>query len=46
MGRRWAGRPWQLLHEFSDRTSLRTKLITALLALVAVALVAISVSSG
>ena len=46
MGRRWAGRPWQVLHEFSDRTSLRTKLITALLALVAVALVAISVSSG
>jgi len=45
-GRRWAGRPWQVLHEFSDRTSLRTKLITALLALVAVALVAISVSSG
>jgi two-component system, OmpR family, sensor kinase len=46
MGRRRTGRPWQVLREFSDRTSLRTKLITALLALVAVALVAISVSSG
>ena len=45
-GRHWAGRPWQALHDLSDRTPLRTKLITALLALVAVALVAISVSSG
>jgi two-component system OmpR family sensor kinase len=41
-----AGRPWQALREISDRTPLRTKLITALLALVALALVAISVSSG
>jgi two-component system OmpR family sensor kinase len=39
-------RSWQALHELSDRTSLRVKLITALLALVAVALVAISLSSG
>jgi two-component system OmpR family sensor kinase len=48
-GSRRAGgsrRPWQALRDLSDRTSLRTKLITALLALVAVALVAISVSSG
>jgi two-component system, OmpR family, sensor kinase len=45
-GSHWAGRPWQALHSLSDRTPLRTKLITALLALVAVALVAISVSSG
>ena len=45
-GSHWAGRPWQALHDLSDRTPLRTKLITALLALVAVALVAISVSSG
>ena len=43
---RWAGRPWQALHNLSDRTPLRTKLIAALLALVALALVAISVSSG
>jgi two-component system, OmpR family, sensor kinase len=40
------GRPWQALRDISDRTPLRTKLITALLALVAAALVAISVSSG
>jgi two-component system OmpR family sensor kinase len=39
-------RPWQALRDLSDRTSLRAKLITALLALVAVALVAISLSSG
>ncbi len=45
-GSHWAGRPWQALHDLSDRTPLRTKLITALLALVALALVAISVSSG
>ena len=45
-GGRWAGRPWQALHQISDRTPLRTKLIAALLVLVALALVAISVSSG
>jgi two-component system, OmpR family, sensor kinase len=39
-------RSWQGLRDLSDRTSLRAKLITALLALVAVALVAISLSSG
>jgi two-component system OmpR family sensor kinase len=39
-------RSWQALRDLSDRTSLRVKLITALLALVAVALVAISLSSG
>jgi two-component system OmpR family sensor kinase len=44
-GRR-TGRPWQALREISDRTPLRTKLITSLLVLVAAALVAISVSSG
>jgi two-component system, OmpR family, sensor kinase len=36
-------RPWIALRRLSDRTSLRTKLITALLALVAVALVVISI---
>jgi two-component system OmpR family sensor kinase len=39
-------RSWQGLRDLSDRTSLRAKLITALLALVAAALVAISLSSG
>jgi len=39
-------RSWQALRDLPDRTSLRVKLITALLALVAVALVAISLSSG
>jgi len=38
-------RPWFALHRLSDRIPLRTKLITALLALVIIALVAISVSS-
>ena len=37
--------PWQALSDLNDRTSLRGKLITALLALVAVGLVAISVAS-
>jgi two-component system OmpR family sensor kinase len=44
--RHWTKRPWQALHDLSDRTPLRTKLITSLLVLVAAALVAISVSSG
>ena len=34
----WAARPWQALRRLSARTSLRIKLVTALLALVAVAL--------
>ena len=34
----WAVRPWQALRRLSARTSLRIKLVTALLALVAVAL--------
>ena len=38
-------RPWLALRRLSNRTPLRTKLITALLALVIVALAAISVSS-
>jgi len=38
-------RPWVALQRLSNRTPLRTKLITALLALVIVALAAISVSS-
>jgi len=38
-------RPWLTLRRLSNRTPLRTKLITALLALVIVALAAISVSS-
>ena len=45
-GGHWTGRPWQALRNLSARTSLRTKLITSLLVLVAAALVAISVSSG
>jgi two-component system, OmpR family, sensor kinase len=39
-----AARPWEALRDLSDRTSLRTKLITGLLALVIVAIAAISVS--
>jgi two-component system OmpR family sensor kinase len=39
-------RSWQALRDLSDRTSLRAKLITALLTLVALALIAISLSSG
>jgi two-component system, OmpR family, sensor kinase len=46
MGRHWTKRPWRALHDLSDRTPLRTKLIASLLVLVAAALVAISVSSG
>jgi two-component system OmpR family sensor kinase len=42
----WVMRPWLAVRDLSSRTSLRTKLITALLALVIVALAAISVSSG
>ena len=34
----WAARPWQAVRRLSARTSLRIKLVTALLALVAVAL--------
>jgi two-component system, OmpR family, sensor kinase len=41
----WAERSWQALRDLSDRTSLRTKLITGLLALVIVAVAAISISS-
>ena len=42
----WAGRPWRAARQLSARTPLRTKLITALLGLVIVALAAISVSSS
>jgi two-component system, OmpR family, sensor kinase len=38
-------RPWEPLKQLSDRTPLRTKLITAMLALVIMALAAISVAS-
>ena len=38
-------RPWHALHQLSIRTSLRTKLITGLLALVIAAVAAISISS-
>jgi two-component system, OmpR family, sensor kinase len=38
-------RPWEPLKRLSDRTSLRTKLITAVLALVIMALAAISITS-
>jgi two-component system, OmpR family, sensor kinase len=41
----WAARRRRALRDLSDRTSLRTKLITGLLALVIVAVAAISVSS-
>jgi two-component system, OmpR family, sensor kinase len=37
-------RPWEALRDLSDRTSLRAKLITGLLALVIVAIAAISIS--
>jgi two-component system, OmpR family, sensor kinase len=40
-----AARPWQAVRDLSDRTSLRTKLITGLLALVIVAVAAICISS-
>jgi two-component system OmpR family sensor kinase len=43
---RWLARPWRGLRRLSTRTPLRTKLITALLALVIVALAAISLSSS
>ena len=42
----WAVRPWRAARRLSSRTSLRTKLITALLGLVIVALAAISISGG
>ena len=42
----WAARPWRAARRLSSRTPLRTKLITALLGLVVVAIVAISVSSS
>ena len=38
-------RPWEPLKQLSDRTPLRTKLITAMLALVIMALAAISITS-
>jgi two-component system, OmpR family, sensor kinase len=40
-----AARPWRVLRSLNDRTSLRTKLITALLVLVAAAVAAMSISS-
>ena len=40
----WAGRPWRALRRLSSRTSLRTKLIATLLALVIVASLAISMA--
>ena len=41
----WTARQWAALRRLSDRTSLRTKLITALLVLVAAAVAAVSISS-
>ena len=41
----WTARQGAALRRLSDRTSLRTKLITALLVLVAAAVAAISISS-
>jgi two-component system, OmpR family, sensor kinase len=40
----WAFRPWRALRRLSNRTSLRTKLITALLALVIFALAAMGIA--
>jgi two-component system, OmpR family, sensor kinase len=40
-----AARPWQALRDLPDRTSMRTKLITGLLALVIATVAAISISS-
>ncbi|MFY9929953.1 MAG: HAMP domain-containing sensor histidine kinase [Streptosporangiaceae bacterium] len=37
----WAGRPWRAVRRLSNRTSLRTKLVVAMLALVIAALAAI-----
>ena len=45
-GGHWGARPWKAVRRLSARTPLRTKLITALLGLVIVALAAISVSSS
>jgi two-component system, OmpR family, sensor kinase len=42
--RHWAARPWARLRRLSDRTSLRAKLITALLALVIIALTVIGIA--
>ncbi|MGH3185321.1 MAG: hypothetical protein ACRDOE_25925, partial [Streptosporangiaceae bacterium] len=36
--RHWAARPWRAIRRLSARTSLRIKLVTALLALVTIAL--------
>jgi two-component system, OmpR family, sensor kinase len=41
----WTARQWAALRRLADRTSLRTKLITALLALVAAAVAAVSITS-
>ena len=41
---RRTARPWEGLRDLSDRTSLRTKLITGLLAMVIVAIAAISIT--
>ena len=41
-GGHWGARPWQAVRRLSARTSLRTKLVTALLALVAIALAVMS----
>ena len=41
-GDHWAARSWQAVRRLSARTSLRTKLVTALLALVAIALAVMS----
>ncbi len=45
-GGHWPTRPWRAARQLSARTPLRTKLITALLGLVVIALAAISVSGG
>jgi two-component system, OmpR family, sensor kinase len=44
VGGNWARRPWDSVRRLSSRTSLRTKLITALLALVIIALTVIGVA--
>src|SRR5271165_568306 len=39
----WAARPWDVVRRISSRTSLRTKLIAAVFALVVIALAVISI---
>jgi two-component system OmpR family sensor kinase len=42
----WTGRPWDAVRQLSSRTSLRTKLIAAVFALVVIALAVISIAGA